>query len=205
MLDKFKALIGEKPRARSEWRSYNPNFVTDPARIASFFNDLAYQKSVLFLSLADNAIDENPEDMLTSYLYKVGTERAAMQRVDDPEDDAKLRRADTFKVITDIFDNVLTFRTGILDVQSEGDQEYYIIAIPKRVYYPKNCKPRRTMISKHRKVPVYLRFQDPPKTIPGIIDDLSSQGAGILLSSENIILPYIRKLITYQFIVNFCP
>jgi hypothetical protein len=193
MLDKFKVLLGEKPRVKSENRNHNPNFVTDPKRIVSLLNDLVYQRAVLFLCTNDRGNDEDLEEMTTTYLYKVGTERAALQKVDDPGDDLKLREARVFKVITDLFNNVLTFKAEILDIQKEGDQEYYIIGLPDRIYYPKNCKPRQIKISSVRKVPVYLRFEDAPKTVPGLVDDLSTRSIGILLSSENTILPYVRK------------
>ncbi len=196
MLDKLKGLLLEsKPPAvkKPDRGSWNPNFITDPVRIASFLNDVAHQRSALFLQIRDGEVDEDHEQMITTYLYKVGTERAALHKPDDPEDDQKLREAGKFKVITDIFNNILTFPTEIIDIKDVDGEEYYIINIPDRVYYPKNEKPRRARINQQRNIPVYLRFFEPPKSFPAIIDDLGAQGLGVLLSSEEQTLPYVRK------------
>lgn len=193
MFDKLKGLLDPKPPAprKADRGSWNPNFITDRPRIVSLLNDVAHQRVALFLQLRDSGLEEEQDEMITTYLYKVGAERAALHKPDDPEDDQKLRAAGQFKVITDLFNNVLTFRAEILDIKGEDGQEYYIIGIPDRVYHPKNEKPRRVRIKQH--IPVYLRFFEPAKTYPATLDDLSAQGAGLMLSTEEQTLPYVRK------------
>ncbi|BBL73073.1 flagellar regulator YcgR PilZN domain-containing protein [Methylomagnum ishizawai] len=198
MLDKLRGLLESKPPAQkklAERGSWNPNFITDPVRIASFLNDLAHQRTALFLQLDDRGIESEDDQAqrMTTYLYKVGTERAALHTPDDPEDDQRLRAAGRFKVITDIYNNILTFPTEIIAIQEEGGQSYYIINLPGRVYYPKNQKPRQIRIDRQRNIHAYLRFFEPAKSYRALIDDLSAQGMGVLLSSEDQTLPYVRK------------
>ena len=198
MFDKLKGLLESKPSAKkktTERGSWNPNFITDPVRIASLLNDLAHQRIALFLQLRESGIEgENEsEPMIASYFHKIGTERAALCKPDAPEDDQRLRAAGRFKVITEIYNNTLTFPAEIIDIKEDGGQEYYIINLPGRVYSPKNQKPRQVKIDRQRNLHAYLRFFEPPKSYPALIDDLSAQGMGVLLSAEEQTLPYVRK------------
>lgn len=192
MLDKLKGLLESKPPAKSSGtRSWNPNFVTDPVRIASLLNDMVHQRLALGLQLADESGD--PDDLITTFMYKVGTERAAIKVPDEPEADAKIRAAGGFKLITTVMDRTLTFKAEILTIQEEDGQDYYVIRLPDRVYYPPYEKPQRVKFDKHRVIPVYLRFFEPQKTYPGVIDELGPRGIIVLLSGSEQTLPYIRK------------
>jgi hypothetical protein len=195
MFDKLKGLLDSKPppRRKADGGSWNPNFVTDPARIASFLNDVAHQRTALFLQIGEGRLEDGQEGLIATTLYKVGSERAALCKPDDPEDDQRLRAAGRFKVIADLYDSILTFPAEIIDIKAEDGQEYYIIKLPGRVYYPKNPKPRQVKIDRQRNLHAYLRFFEPPKSYPALIDDLSAQGMGMLLSAEEQTLPYIRK------------
>lgn len=190
MFDTLKSLLGGKPAPRKRAGSWNPNFITDPTRIVSVLNDLAQQQSALTLYPLEGDGLEKADEGITTYLYKIGTERAALRKAEPPEADARIRAERRFKAVAENFERIVSFRLEVLDIQQEDEMEYYIIAIPDRVYSPE--PPQRPHFLE-QKITVYLRFFDPPKSLPGVLDDLSPAGMGVILAGDEQVLPYIRR------------
>lgn len=194
MFDTLKSLWDNKPPATSKRAgSWNPNFITDPTRIVSILNDIAHQQSALMLYPLEGEGVEKADEAITAYLYRVGTERAALRKVEEAGNDLKIRSLGRFKAVAEIFERVLSFRLEVVDVQQEGEQEYYIIKIPDRMYCPEQEPLRRARFFEQQKIPVYLRFFEPAKILPGLLDDLSLGGLGVILSGDDKVLPYVRK------------
>jgi len=194
MFNKFKTLLSNNPPAVKK-APQNPNFITDREKIGYLLGELAHQRIVLHICLDEETDEENPESMIATYLYRAGTERIALEKLDNPDDDAKLREVRKFKVIAYLYDSVLTFDTEIVAFQQEGGAEYYIAGLPDKIYRPKDGQPRQTKISTFRKVHVFLPFLAIHRTLPALIENLSTRGAGLLLSVEDLSveLPFVRK------------
>ena len=192
MFDKLKSLVAKAPREPRPPRE-NPNFITAPQRIVSLLNDLTYQRIVVYIALPGEEQNVDAEDLPNTFFKQVGTERAALERLQDEELHAKVLAAEQFKLVTDLYGAPLTFQTKVLKTQMLGEDEFYIIDLPTKVFYPESPEFRKFRVSVFKKFNVYVKQVGQEKGATGIIDTLSQTAMGILLIGEDSPLPHIRK------------
>jgi hypothetical protein len=131
--------------------------------------------------------------MPSTFFKQVGTERAALERFEDEELHARVLAAEQFKVISDLYGTPLTFQTKVVKTQTLGEQEFYIIDLPNKVFYPESPEFRKFRISACKKIPTYLKQPNQEKGFTGVMDTLSVSQIGILLSTDSTTVPHLRK------------
>ena len=192
MFNKIKSLVGGTPKQPRPPRE-NPNFITAPQRIVSLLNDITHQRIVIHFDLPGDEPKPDAEDMPSTFFKQVGSERAAIERLKDDELHARVLEADQIKVITDLYGAPLTFPTKVTTTQTLGEDEFYIIDLPTKVFYPENPEFRRFRVSAYKKISAYIKQVNQEKSVPGLLDTLSVTNIGIMLSSETSTLPHLRK------------
>lgn len=205
MLDKIKSLLGKKTDA-SQAAQTNSKFITDKDQIKSLLVAAAHHRLVCDIDLSQVVVKDEeagddeafsqptatPAVKIATYIHKVGTERAALEKLSDMEQQVRLLAAEQFKIHIDMYGTPLTFQTKINTIQAEAEKEYYIFDLPEKIYYPLNKDNRRLKVT-GTKIPVYLKFPEIGKTLPSMLDDIGTKGMSLILSTKGVNLPSIKK------------
>jgi len=159
-----------------------PELITEPARIISILQNLYHQRGLISVTFPKSEYGNNRSESLIVEVNKDKKHLLLNKLESDRAHDRFLK--DKIIQIKSFYSGIqVSFKAELKQLVHEDDDVYYLIALPKELYYHQKRTAHRANTSNDSPVPITIKLED-GSTLDGMIEDISIGGLSITFATN---------------------